>query len=122
MSDLKLDRVTGDLVFENGDLVLTQGQDALEQRILLSLMFFLGDAFESPAEGIPYFDRVLVKNPPIPALTTIFRRAILLVDGVDEIERFQLNYDPQQRSIRIDFRVRGVLGEVVTIKDFIIDG
>ncbi|MCA9325054.1 hypothetical protein KDA23_03240, partial [Candidatus Saccharibacteria bacterium] len=80
-----------------------------------------GEAFESPLEGVPYFQKVLVKNPPIPALTGLFRRAILLVDGVAEVEALSLDFDAALRTVSLSFKARGDLGEPITFNSFVVE-
>lgn len=121
MSDLKLNPDTDDVLFVQGDLVLTSGIEALTQRIETSLRMFLGEAFESPLEGVPYLEKILVKNPPLSTLTGLFRRAILLVDGVTSIESLNLDFEPIQRTLSLSFTIRGDLGEQITLNNFVVN-
>ena len=110
--DLLLDS-DGDLDITGGNLSLTSGIDAVRQRLELSLKFFRGEWFLDRRVGIPYFERILVKGPNIPAITTLFRDAILTDPEVLEVLGLQLDFDPAARTLAVSFTAPTVLGEAV---------
>lgn len=122
MSDLRINRTTGDIFLSDlGDLELITETEAIRQHLETSLRTFLGEIFYAPEEGMPYFQRILGKNRSISTLTTIFRRGILLVPGVLEIQGLDLNLDPSQRTLSLSFSVRVTGDAVLEFPEFIID-
>jgi hypothetical protein len=110
--DLKIDPLTGDLVIENGDLAQVSGTDAILQSIRTRLGFFLGEWFLDEAQGIPYFESILVKNPNFPAVRELLRRALLETPGVLEVTSLRLRFTSSTRLLAVSFRVSTDLGEL----------
>lgn len=105
MSDLKLDPDTGDLFFENGDLVMTSGPDAIRQHISQRLKSFAGEWFLDLDSGLPYYRDILVKNPNTPAVAGLLQEEIVRTPGVLELTDFNLNLDKGSRTLKVSFNV-----------------
>lgn len=112
--DLRLDPLTGDLDLSGGQLHLTEGVEAIAQSIRARLLFFLGEWFLDPTAGIKYFGSVLVKNPQIPVIQSIFRAEILKTPGVASLESLVLTYNSTARSLSVAFRVIDDTGELIS--------
>ena len=110
--DLLLDS-DGDLDITGGNLTLTSGIDAVVQRLRLSLRFFRGEWFLDRRVGVPYFERILVKGPNIPAITTLFRDAVLADPEVTEVLGLELDFAAAARTLAVSFTARTTLGETV---------
>lgn len=108
--DLKLDSVTGDLVIENGDLVLVADADALTQTIRTELQLFQGEWFLDESAGMPYYQSILVKNPSLSAVREIFRKKILSIPGVNALLSIALQFDGATRALSVSFRVDSDFG------------
>jgi hypothetical protein len=111
MSDLMLD-TSGDLSIVGGDLVLVDGIDAIKQLLTQRLKFFLGEWFLALDKGIPYFEKVLIKNPNQIVLDTIFKKQILSTPGVQALEQFDLQLNTVTRSLAVTLRARTTQGIV----------
>ena len=112
--DLRLDPLTGDLDLSGGQLHLTEGVEAIAQSIRARLLFFLGEWFLDPIAGVKYFGSVLVKNPQIPVIQSLFRAEILKTPGVASIDSLVLTYSATTRSLAVAFRVITDTGELLS--------
>ncbi len=115
MVDFKLDNF-GDLDLSANDIELIDGSDAIAQHLLIRLRLFRGEWFVDQRVGIPYYESILLKAPNLIAVRGIFRAAIVSTPGVEQIERFDLDFDPSVRELQIDFSVK-LAGEDVA-RDF----
>jgi hypothetical protein len=111
MSDLWLDD-EGDLVIENGDLVLTTGQEAIKQHILQRLKSYRGEWFLNIEDGVPYFQDILKKNPNPRAVDGALKVAIVETPGVTELTSFDLKYDTLTRGLKLSFSCNTISGSV----------
>lgn len=111
-TDLGLDPLTGDIAFEDGDLVLIEGVDAVAQTLKQRLSFGLGEWFLSINEGVPYFQTILVKNPNIAAIEGIFRNTILSTPGVLELLSLDFDFDSRNRVFEVNFEARSQQGNI----------
>lgn len=116
MSDLrdwKSDPETGELVFDEGDIVMVsdeQGdpasirQDVEERLRLVRGEWFLSDpSSTSPDDGVDLFGRVLVKGARPSVVASIYREAILATPGVSGITSLTVKIIPSTRQARIDW-------------------
>ena len=111
-TDLGLDPLTGDIAFEDGDLVLIEGVDAVAQTLKQRLSFGLGEWFLSINEGVPYFQTILVKNPNIAAIEGLFRNTILSTPGVLELLSLDFDFDSRNRVFEVNFEARSQQGNI----------
>jgi hypothetical protein len=68
---------------------------------------------------------VLVKNPNLTSIRTLFTRIILSVPAIKTVVAIPLNYDPKARTLSLFFRAVGIDGSKVTGgigQPFIVDG
>lgn len=110
----------GDLDVSTGDLRLVTGADAVEQHLKIRLRFFLGEWKLNPLEGIPYYDKVLVKNPDVGVIEVLFRRVILTTPGVVSLDDLELTLSAE-RVLSVDFTATLDTGEAVVVEDFVLD-
>jgi hypothetical protein len=103
----------GDLALENGNFVWIDGVQMIRQNIAARFKFFLGEWFLDLREGIPYYRDVLVKNPDISVVTSIFRQVLKDTPGVLEIRKFILRFNAVAREITLEFNCLVDGGEVV---------
>ena len=95
-----------DLVFVNNDLALTDAKQGTIQKIKQKLKFIKGEYFLNEDLGIPYYENILVKNPDLALIESIYIRALQEIEEITEIESFNLNFDPQTRNLSVNFEVR----------------
>lgn len=112
MSDLKLNTSTWDLQITNGDLVLIEDKEALSQYLRQRLQTFLGEWFLNVEEGIPYFQEVMSKGTGLEAISSIFKKAILETAGVQGLESFEIDFDPVNRTLELEFAAQSVAGVI----------
>jgi len=112
----------GDLDLSSGNLQLVTGPDELVQKLTIRLRFFLGECFADLRQGMPYFEKVLVKNPDLVVIQAIFREAIVTTPGVDVLlGTIETTLDSTTRMLSVSFTVRSVAGDVVDFdKEFLI--
>ena len=106
MSDLKLDDLTGDLVIENADLVLTVGSDAVRQHLLQRLRTFMGEWFLNLDARLPYFQDILIKDPNLNAIDGVIKNVIIDTPGVLELLSFEMDYDSSTQALVLTFSVQ----------------
>lgn len=104
--DLLLDTTTYDLTMKNGDLVLSEGLEAIQQNLKQRLQIFLTEWFLDETQGIDFIDSVLVKNPRSVVIDTIFKDQILATPGVLELLEYSASLNGPTRVLSIRFKVR----------------
>jgi hypothetical protein len=107
LNDIALDD-DGDLLFIDGDLQLINGIYYVKQQIKRNLQFFLGELFIDLTVGLPYFQKILIKNPNKLDVVNYIKRTILLTEGVKSIESFDIY------RIENEPRAIGVRGHTIT--------
>lgn len=94
----------GDLRLVGGNLVfLTDGVSYLAQKIAIRFRRFVGEWFLDRREGIPFYRYVLLKNPNLDVVRSLFRRVLLSTPGVVRVGKFELAWDPMSRRLSFDF-------------------
>ena len=101
--DLQLDTLTGDIVLDKGRLVLTEGVDAVAQRIRMRLATWRGEWFLDRGIGVPYYQKLLQRVRDPAGLRTIFRDAILGTEGVASVPRLEVDLDAAARRLTVRF-------------------
>lgn len=100
----------GHLAIEKGDLVLADGIEAIEQHLRIRLHMFKGEWFLDQKVGMPYLEKILVKNPNLAAVSGIFRKAILTTPGVIGIDALSLNLNRGTRRLAVTFKAKTTVG------------
>ncbi len=111
MSTLKLEG--GSLARSGGKLVVITGLDEIAQKIAISLQLVLGEWFLNLNEGIPYFERIFIKNPNPGTITSIFRRAILAVPGVRSVPTLTVDFTSATRALAVTCVATSITGETI---------
>lgn len=112
MADLALDNNL-DLGLTGDRLSLVEGADAIAQKVGIRLRFIRGEWFLDERIGLPYYTDVLVKNPDLTVVQSLFRRAIASTPGILEIVRFSLTVDAARRVARVEFQARADNGDTI---------
>lgn len=112
--------VVGDLNLTDGQVTLTPDlKTAVAQHLLIRLRMFFGEWFLDTREGVPYFELVLVDNPDVARITSIFRSVILETPGVVGITALALGVDRRARRLTIqNVAIKLDGGAVLTGADF----
>jgi len=112
MSDLSIVQSTRELILEDGDLIMTDGIEAIQQHLAQRLRTFLAEWFLDRRVGVPYYEQILIKNPNPSALDTIFKSVILNTPGIQELLEFDIQIDDQTRELTLEFRANTIDGEI----------
>lgn len=112
---------TGDLDLTGHRLNITTGEEAIEQNLRIRLRFFLEEWFLDTRQGIPYFQEVLIKNPNLLLLQSIFRTAILETTGISTVTKLTVELDKTNRTLSLFFAATMDTGAVLTYSPFIIE-
>ena len=123
MSDFKM-KVTGqavDLDLSGHRLNIVDGDDAIEQHLLIRLKFFLNEWFLDSRVGVPYFRDILVRNPNIDLIRNIYKTTILDTPGIKSLESIELDIDTATRTLNLSFSCTLDSGTVLTYDPFILE-
>ena len=105
-TDIKIDRNTKDIVFENGLLQLVSGSEAAAQRIWTRLHTSIGEWFLDLNFGLPYRSDILVKNPDMGVVSALFTDQILAGAGDgSRMEKLDMTLGTTERELSVDGRV-----------------
>ncbi len=108
--NLSISDSSGDLVVDKGQLVLVEEREELEQHLAQRLRTFLGEWFLDTTIGIPYFDDILVKQPNVNVVDTLFIDEILGTPGIIRLLEFNSDLTSDTRQLSIDFIAESVDG------------
>ena len=114
MATTALQTALGDLELTNGRLTLVRGPDAAAVTLKNKLRFFIGEWFLDTRLGVPYFQYVFVKRPDLDVLRAMFRRVILSVEPIVDVEELTLGPIDADRSCPFRFRARCSDGSVIS--------
>jgi hypothetical protein len=117
MSNWQLD-ANGDLDIVGNNVVVTEGRDAIRQRLQCRLRFFYGEWFLDTTLGVPYFEEILVKGPRMQIIQDIFKNVILETDGITGLTRFDFDYDSDDRKLSVTFSATSIDGDIDFSQEF----
>lgn len=110
MTQLKQD-VDGDILFENNQFSLVEGEDEIRQRLIQNLKTFLGEWFLDTTIGVPYHQLIFVKDTPASVVEDLLKDEILNTVDVIGLNRFEpLDLDRGPRLLSVDFEVQTIFG------------
>ena len=116
--DIALDNKKHDLLLINEDLLLIDNAERVAQQIKIQLSTFLGEWFLNKSHGVPYLERILVKNPNLIIVRQLLINQILLVDDVTKVENMTLDFNRKTRILTVDYTARTPYG-LVTKKEIL---
>lgn len=82
---------------------ILRGPDAVIQRIRQRFRMFRGEWFLDKRLGIPYYEEILVKNPDVGVVTTIFRQVLTDTPGVARVASMKARVDRGARELVTSF-------------------
>jgi hypothetical protein len=119
--DLLLDAESEDLDLSDDQVTLVDGADAIRQHLQVRFRLFKGECFLNTNVGMPYFQRILVKNPNLLAIRGIFRRAIIATPGIEQILTFAFEFDAATRVATLTFSAKTDEDEILVFdEEFVI--
>ncbi len=121
MRQIKLDG-DNDLDLTRGKLNIVEDDEAIAQKLRVGLRIFLGEFFADLEVGVPYYEKILVKNPQLGLIQQVFKKAILSCEGVTGVESMTAQFFSDTRKLVITFFARMQSGRLVPVKDSFIIG
>jgi len=112
---------TPDLTIRSNNLILVDGEEAIDQQLRLRLKFFLGEHFLDERQGIPFYREVFVKNPNLRLLRTIFAEAIRTTTGISSVDFIEVTIETATRTLNISFTATMDTGATLTYDPFILE-
>ena len=104
---LYLDPITKDLTVQDYNLKLTTNDvEFVSQKIETTLRFFKNEWFLNRTLGMPYYTDILVKNPDLKLVTSLFKNAITKIDEIENIIKFEVLLDTATRILTIYFEAQ----------------
>lgn len=97
---------SGELAIENNSFVMIEGPEEIEQLSEQRLNTFLGEWFLDKSIGIPYFQKILKKNPNPSDIEAIFIDKITKTTGIKELNSLSILMDPSTREMQIDYNAK----------------
>lgn len=110
--DIALGSADHDLLIIDGDLLLIDNQERIAQQIKIHLLTLLGEWFLDTSWGVPYLESILVKNPNLVIIKTIFRNKINNIPGVTKVNKIMLVFDQKGRKLRLSYEAETDYGLV----------
>lgn len=115
--DIKIDQVTKKFVMTNGDFVLTDGVDAVAQMVGQRLQTWLGEWFLDITEGVPFREKIFVKNPSVVEVESVLKLMIIQSPGIIQLTSFDFTFDSALRQAHLSFSAQSQMGEVLFDQD-----
>lgn len=116
MLDLALNAKSHDLIVNNADLMVIDNAERVAQQIKVQLLTWRGEWFLDTTHGVPYLDYILVKNPSIELIRSIFKEQIMSVDDVSDVVDIEIDYDVKTRIMTVAYEASTSYG-LVTRKE-----
>jgi hypothetical protein len=103
---------------ENGkrDLLLASGPEFVRFKIAQRLKFFLGEWFLNLREGVPFYAVVLIQNPDLEFVRSLYRRVILSVQEVASVDNITLDWNQETRRLAVTFDAQLVRGGTLAVR------
>lgn len=114
MPDLRLDKLTHDILLVDGDFELTTTEDeSLAQRLKVKLLTWQSEWYLDSTVGIPYIQSILGKNRSLQAIEAIFQDAILEEPEVLQLVSLNTSLNKVNRILTVTFNVRSASGDEI---------
>lgn len=109
----------------NGDMALNSAgipffigsADEAIQRLRVRFLFFLGEWYRDQRLGVPYYQHVLIKDPNLVLVRSLWRQLILDTPGITSINRLTESFDRAKRELRPVFEAVFEDGTEITDSD-----
>lgn len=113
-----------DVYFDDAGMLVTiagsNSDEEILQRVEIRLRFFKGEWYLNTDHGLPYFQDILgTKALDLNGVESLFRKAILDIEGIKELIETSIDYDETERKVNYFFQASTVNN--TTIKTTLID-
>ncbi|WP_051291496.1 DUF2634 domain-containing protein [Fictibacillus gelatini] len=113
--------VDGDIVIENGDIAMIEGDEELAQSVRMLLQTRKGEFFLEEDHGL-VFDHILGKDFNLDEARDDIIEAISQEDRIASVEEIAFNDDLQSRTRTISLTLKKDDGETLSVEGVEIDG
>lgn len=110
----------GDLSTDSGDIAWATSVEAIAQHCTIRFRTFLAEYWLNLNIGIDYYGKILVKNPNLVTVQSIFRRTILGTPGVVALLSFEMALDKTTRTASVTFRASTTDGPLDYSEEFVL--
>lgn len=111
--DFLLDKTTWDLTFVNRDIAFSTGSNAVGQAIKFKLQLLKEEWFLDKNAGTPWLQEILGQrfNPNL--VRSLFFNLVSSVEGVQEIQRLDVEFTSTTRNLQVAYTVLTVFGDTI---------
>jgi hypothetical protein len=110
---LYLDPATHDIVVENGSIRLTNDGEITLQKIKTRLLFFVGDNFLNPDDGVDYLQYVFARSVTDESIRNLFIKELQGIPEIIEIMELEIIRNRETEKVSISFKVKDMNGNIV---------
>lgn len=114
--DIAMDVSTGDIALKDNDILLIDNAERVAQQVLITLREWRGEWFLKTADGVPYLEYILVKNPNMAHVRQVLTEAIESVEGVKKCTELDLQFNRVLRTLSVSYEIDTDYG-IVTRKE-----
>ena len=100
-----MDVSTGDIALKGNDILLIDNAERVAQQVLITLREWRGEWFLKTADGVPYLEYILVKNPNMAHVRQILTEAIESVEGVKKCTELDLQFNRVLRALAVSYEI-----------------
>ena len=112
VKDIALTADGSDLDLTDNTLTLIEGVQRVTQNLLIRLRAFRGEWYLDRNFGLPFYEKILVKNPDGGLIRSLFKAVIIGTEDVLELTRFEAEFDSSTRQLSITFTCETAFGTV----------
>ncbi len=104
--DVALVPGSNNLAISNHKVRMTESlSEEVAQKLFIKFRFFLGEYYLDTSVGIDFFGQILVKNPNIRLIQSIFRAKLAETPGVGEVKNLKILYNKITRELGVSWIV-----------------
>lgn len=103
--DIAMDVSAGDIALKDNDILLIDNAERVAQQVLITLREWRGEWFLKTADGVPYLEYILVKNPNMAHVRQVLTEAIESVEGVKKCSELDLQFNRVLRTLSVSYEI-----------------
>ena len=102
-----------DLYINNGQIARISSSDAIIQLVKTRLLLVREEWFMDLSAGLPWFSKMMGRNPNPYKIRSYVAKEIILTEGVSELKSLELVYNNAERKLDILFSYTDIYGNTV---------
>lgn len=115
MKDFKLDS-NGDVIFLNGDLLMTNEKEDIAQSIRIILQSREGEFVLEESMGLPY-ENIFEKNPNFDYIEQDITEAIEQDDRISSVDEVNFDFDSSNRLLKVTIKATSINNEEIELEE-----